>query len=177
MCCFYHLLTIPRNGRNLKIHMLKLVLETFLISILYECAEKNQFNNHLLVEMVLRVDEFFIIFSFLCISIDMYTKKYFYKIQFSFLYTPLIYFEFSFNFVSATDFTFLRNHFSEKFNLDVVSYFTFLRNHFSEKSNLDDVSYFTFLRNQFSEKSNFERCVCGFWREKLFCTLLIFLLV
>ena len=51
---------------------------------------KNQIDNHLLVEMVLRVDEFFILFSFLCVPIDMYMKKYFYKIQFSFLCTPLI---------------------------------------------------------------------------------------
>ena len=45
-------LQIPRNAQNSKAHMLKLVLEIFLIFNFFECAEKNQFNNHLLVEKV-----------------------------------------------------------------------------------------------------------------------------
>ena len=45
---------------------------------------KKQFNNHLLDEMLLRVDKFF-----LCTTIDKTVQKNFYKINISFLCSPI----------------------------------------------------------------------------------------
>ena len=51
-------------------------------------AEKSQFDNHLLVEMVFHMDDFSKIF-FLCTTIGKTFRNIFYKIKFSFLCTPI----------------------------------------------------------------------------------------